>query len=53
MAIVGFDGTLEVQSAATNMGISVVYCVVPVVLFAVIALLCRGLNVEKAVQELD
>lgn len=53
LAIVGFDGTLEVQSAATNMGISVVYCVVPVVLFAVIALLCRGLNVEKAIQELD
>lgn len=53
LAIVGFDGTKEIQSAATNMGISVVYCVVPVVLFAVIALLCRGLNVEKAIEELD
>lgn len=53
LAIVGFDGTREVQAAATNMGISVVYCVVPVVLFAIIALLCRGLNVEKAIQELE
>lgn len=51
--LVGFDQTLEVQSAATKMGFSISYCVVPVVLFAVIAVLLRGLNVEKAIQELD
>ncbi len=53
LKLVGFNGTLEVQSAATNMGISIAYCVIPVVLFAVIALFCKGLNVEKAIGELD
>ncbi len=53
LAAVGFNGAREIQTAATNMGISIAYCVVPVVLFAIIALLCRGLNVEKAIQELD
>lgn len=53
LTAVGFDGAREIQTAATNTGISIAYCVVPVVLFAIIALLCRGLNVEKAIQELD
>lgn len=52
LAIVGFDGTLTMQSSAAELGIGVAYCVIPVVLFAIIALLCKQLTVDRAIKEL-
>ncbi|MBQ7993874.1 MAG: MFS transporter [Solobacterium sp.] len=53
VALLGFDHSSAVQSAAFNSGISIAYCVLPVIMFAIIALLLRGLNVEKAIADLD
>ena len=53
IALLGFDGAAAVQTASVNQGISIAYCALPVVMFAIIALLLRGLNVEKAIADLD
>ena len=53
IAMLGFDGAAAVQTASVNQGISIAYCALPVIMFAIIALLLRGLNVEKAIAELD
>ena len=53
IAMLGFDGAAAVQTASVNQGISIAYCALPVIMFAIIALLLRGLNVEKAIADLD
>lgn len=42
LTIVGYDGTLEAQSAGTLMGIRLLFSVVPMVLYAIVALSLRG-----------
>lgn len=49
----GYNGALAVQSAGTNSMITVVYFVIPVVLFGIIALFTKFLNVQQANNELD
>ena len=53
IAMLGFDGAAAVQTASVNQGISIAYCALPVIMFAIIAVLLRGLNVEKAIADLD
>lgn len=53
LALGGFDGQAAIQSAAANSVITISYCVIPVVFFALIAVFCKVLNVEKAIAELD
>lgn len=53
LALGGFDGQAAVQTAATNSVITISYCVIPVMFFALIALFCKVLNIEKAITELD
>lgn len=53
LALGGFQGNLAVQAASTNLVITVAYCVIPVILFAIIAVLCKVLNVEKAIANIS
>lgn len=53
LALARFNGQAAVQSAYTNHMFTLTYCVIPAVFFAIIALLARGLNIEKAIDELD
>ena len=53
IAMLGFNGASAVQTAAVNQGISIAYCVLPVVMFAIIAVLLKGLNVEAELARID
>ena len=53
LALGGFDGKAAVQTAMTNSAITISYCVIPAVFFALIAVFCKTLNVEKAITELE
>ena len=53
LALGGFDGKAVVQTAMTNSAITISYCVIPAVFFALIAVFCKTLNIEKAIAELD
>lgn len=53
LALSGFDGKAVTQAVSTNSMITIAYCVIPALFFALIAVFCKNLNVEKAIAELD
>ena len=53
LGVAQFDASLAAQAPFTISVITLTYCVIPAVFFCLIALLCRGLNIEKAIAELD
>ncbi len=51
-AATGFDGTLEVQSAATEVALKGIYVYVPFIFFAIIIILISFSNLEKKIPKL-
>jgi len=53
LALAGFDGLAQVQTAGALNMITALYVVVPLIVYVLLALCMAGLNVDKAIEKLE